>query len=62
MAQIHDLAKARGFTESRVLHKVNARGELVMGLLIPPRTPGEWDEVGGVDAREAKRLERMKRS
>jgi hypothetical protein len=41
MAQIHDLAKAKGFTESRVLHKVNARGELVIGLLIPPRTPGE---------------------
>lgn len=29
VGEIADLAKAKGFTESRVLHKVNARGELL---------------------------------
>jgi hypothetical protein len=33
----------------------------VIGLLIPERTPGEL-RAGEVDEREAKRLERMKRS
>jgi hypothetical protein len=61
MSEIGALAKAKGFPESRVLSKVNARGELVIGLLIPERTPGEW-RAGEVDEREAKRLERMKRS
>jgi hypothetical protein len=31
MADIHALAKAKGFAEARVLEQVNARGELVIG-------------------------------
>lgn len=61
MSEIAALAKAKGFTDARVLDKVNARGELVIGVLIPPRHPGEWtaakaeDGAGrsGADAREA---------
>jgi hypothetical protein len=41
---IADLAKAKGLTGARVDHKTNARGELVIALIIPPSRPGEWKE------------------
>jgi hypothetical protein len=40
--EIQNLAKARGFEGARVDSKVNGRGELVLALLFPPRTPEEW--------------------
>jgi hypothetical protein len=46
-------AKELGY-DARVGIKTNARGELVVALIIPP--------TARVDAREAKRLERLKRS
>lgn len=39
---IADLAKARGLDRARVREKVNAQGELVIALIIPPKYPGEW--------------------
>ncbi len=61
--EIQNLAKARGFEGARVDSKVNGRGELVLALLIPPRTPEEWGPPApsAVD-REAKRRERERRS
>jgi hypothetical protein len=60
MHQIEDLARARGFEAARVLSKVNRHGELVIGLVIPPRTLDEW---GGPpkQSREEKRANREKR-
>jgi hypothetical protein len=59
MRQVEDLAREKGFINARTAHKINARGELVIALLIPPRTPGEWDEKPSV--RELKRASRMAR-
>jgi hypothetical protein len=61
--EMQRLAVARGFEHARVDSKVNGRGELVLALLIPPRTPQEWGPpaVSAAD-REAKRLERGRRS
>jgi hypothetical protein len=61
MAQIGAIAVAKGFEGARVLSKVNRHGELVIALLIPPRTPGEW-EPEGLQARELKRQSRQQRS
>ena len=47
-------AKALGY-DCRTGIKTNARGELVVALIFPPLPPP-------VDAREAKRLERERRS
>jgi hypothetical protein len=60
MNQIEELARARGFEHARVLYKVNHHGELVIGVLIPPRTLDEW---GGPPkmSREEKRASREKR-
>lgn len=41
---------------ARVQSKVNARGEFVTGVIIPPRTPGEWSSAAS--DRDAKRLAR----
>jgi hypothetical protein len=60
MHQIEDLAHERGFERARVLSKVNPRGELVIGVLIPPRTPGEWTKPPE-DVREQKRASRERR-
>ena len=60
MHQIEDLAHASGFERARVLSKVNHRGELVIGVLIPPRTAGEWTPPPQ-DVREQKRASREKR-
>jgi hypothetical protein len=63
MLEIHELAKRKGFDKSRVLAKVNARSELVIGLIIPPRTPDEWSNPPrSADVREAKRAARERRS
>ncbi len=59
MAEIRALAKAR-FDQARVQPKVNARGELVIGVIIPPRVPGGWD-TPQPDAREEKRRARERR-
>lgn len=60
MQQIEELAHARGFERVRVLSKVNHQGELVIGLLIPPRSFDEW---GGAPplTRDEKRASREKR-
>lgn len=43
-AKIADLAKTeKGLENARVSYKVNAHGEMVIALIIPPRYPGEWD-------------------
>jgi hypothetical protein len=62
MGRIDDLAKKSGFPASRVDAKVNDRGELVIAVLIPPRTPDEWGPPSSFDRREAARLARQQRS
>ncbi|MGO9833317.1 MAG: hypothetical protein ACLP1X_03805 [Polyangiaceae bacterium] len=59
MHSIGDLAKEKGI-DGRVASKVNARGELVIALLIPPRTPGEWADAPK-PTREQKRASREAR-
>jgi hypothetical protein len=60
MQQIEELAHARGFERARVLSKVNRHGELVIGLLIPPRSLDEWGQ-GPKLTRDEKRASREKR-
>jgi hypothetical protein len=60
MQQIEELARARGFERARVLSKVNHHGELVIGLLIPPRRLDEWGEPPKL-TRDEKRANREKR-
>jgi hypothetical protein len=60
MNQIEELARAQGFERARVLAKVNRHGELVIGLLIPPRTLDEWGEPPKL-TRDEKRATREKR-
>jgi hypothetical protein len=57
MQRIEDMAREAGYTAARVASKVNTRGELVIALLIPPRTPGEWSSP----SREDKKASREKR-
>ena len=59
MAEIQALVQTK-FEHARVKPKVNAHGELVIGVIIPPRRPNEW-VLPRVDAREAKRLARERR-
>lgn len=61
MSQIDDIAKRTGFANARVDVKVNMRGELVVALLIPPRTRDEWGPPTHFNRREAARLARMDR-
>jgi hypothetical protein len=60
MSQIEALARDRGFERARVLSKVNGHGELVIGVLIPPRTLDEWG-TPPKPSREQKRVSREKR-
>jgi hypothetical protein len=60
MSQIEELARARGFEKARVLSKVNRHGELVIGVLIPPRSLDEWG-TEPAETREQKRLSRERR-
>jgi hypothetical protein len=60
MHQIEELAHAKGFERARVLSKVNRHGELVIGLLIPPRTLDEWAESPR-RTREEKKADRERR-
>jgi hypothetical protein len=62
MKELEALAKSKGFGMARVQAKVNVRGELVLAVIIPARTPGEWGEPSDLDAREAKRCARERRS
>jgi hypothetical protein len=59
MIEIRALVQTK-FERARVQPKVNAKGDLVIGVIIPPREPGEWVSPR-VDAREAKRLARERR-
>jgi hypothetical protein len=43
IAKVEQAAHAAGFVKVRVLTKVNAQGELVIALLIPPRYEHNWD-------------------
>ncbi len=60
MNEIEGLARKAGFDRARVLSKVNRHGELVIGVLIPPRTLDEWSGTPRV-SREQKRASREKR-
>jgi hypothetical protein len=55
--EVAELVRSRGFSTARVATKVNAYGELVVAVLIPPRHPGEWDEAN----RDQKKASREKR-
>ena len=56
MNDIAALAKAKGFEHARVQVKVNARGELVIAVLIPPSAPEEWGPpIPTLSERDAKR-------
>ncbi len=37
-----ELAKKKGLKDARVDHKVNAKGELVIAIIVPPSREGEW--------------------
>jgi hypothetical protein len=62
MGQIADSAKKMGFSSSRVDVRVNARGELVIAVLVPPRHPDEWGPPTTFDRGQAVRLARSRRS
>jgi hypothetical protein len=53
MGQIADSAHKMGFSSSRVDVRVNARGELVIAVLIPPRHPDEWGPPSTFAKRQA---------
>jgi hypothetical protein len=61
MRELEALTQSKGFSKARVKSKVNARGELVLGVIIPPRTPNEWGDPPSA-LREEKRRSREKRS
>jgi hypothetical protein len=61
MADLDRLAKEKGFQNARVNVKVNAHGELVIAVLIPPRFADEWGPPLGYDLREASRRARQER-
>jgi hypothetical protein len=60
VARLEELAHKDGYAGARWATKVNAAGQLVVALILPPRHEGEW-AAAAVDAREAKRLESQKR-
>ena len=37
-----DVAKEKGLVNARVDWRTNKRGELVIAIIVPPKTPGEW--------------------
>ena len=41
--EMAELAERRGLKGARVQEKVNARGELVIALILPETFPGEWE-------------------
>jgi hypothetical protein len=41
---IESLATSKGFSYFRAGLKVNAKGDLVVALILAPRRPGEWEE------------------
>ena len=61
MGQIANSAQKMGFSSSRVDVRVNARGELVIAVLIPPRHPDEWGPPSTFDERQAARTARHQR-
>ncbi|MGD0674897.1 MAG: hypothetical protein ABSC94_05725 [Polyangiaceae bacterium] len=62
MNELEGLARTKGFATARVQCKVNVRGELVLAVIIPARSPGEWGEPSGRDMRETTRRGRESRS
>ncbi len=55
------MAKDKGLG-GRVLSKVNARGDLVIALVVPQNVPGEWgDPTPEPSKREEKRASRERR-
>ena len=62
MSQVHDIAMKTGFSSARVDAKLNRHGELVVALLVPPRSPDEWGDPPPLDRREAARRARQSRS
>jgi hypothetical protein len=60
LVRAETLAREAGYARARVAWKTNRHGELVVGIIIPPRTPGEWDEPLRA-TREDKRASRQAR-
>jgi hypothetical protein len=58
--RVSELAKERGIAQARVAWKRNARGELVIAVIVPPSYPGEWDDEP-VPTREQLKAQREKR-
>jgi hypothetical protein len=58
--RVEAFAKERGIAQARVAWKRNARGELVIAIIIPPSYPGEWDD-DPVPPREQLKAQREKR-
>jgi hypothetical protein len=55
LAHLHQRA-LRHWPGARVAKKVNAKGELVVALILPERMPGEWTEMQrAIDERAALR-------
>jgi hypothetical protein len=59
MDQIREMALEKGLTHAKIDARRNAHGEMCVGLIIPPRHPGEWDEPKG--SRDDRRASREKR-
>lgn len=39
---LSELVKKKELKNARVLARVNARGEMVVAIIVPPSRPGEW--------------------
>jgi len=58
-ADLEKLVEQLQLKGARVSHKVNARGELVLAVIIPPAYPGEWSsETSSRDEKRQRRGER----
>ena len=64
IAEMNELAKKHQFTHAKVAAKVNAKGEIVIAMILPPNYAAAWveGESHTLPKREAKRLARARRS
>jgi hypothetical protein len=63
IADLNEIAKARQLTHAKIAAKVNAKGELVIAMILPSNYAAAWVEGDShtPPTREAKRLARVRR-
>jgi hypothetical protein len=63
IADLNEIAKNRQFTHAKSAAKVNAKGELVIAMILPSNYAAPWveGESHTLPTREAKRLARVRR-